>query len=285
MTLQLCDLDLVQEDTKSSSLKAKECKRIGCLCPRHLGEVVAYFCEDCLKAGCTLCFMIDHHKHKAKVMLDRESDEGSFGQTGIFFPPEFTIDGLLSSLNEDLQTIDLRSETAQDQVKACVTCCKSQLEINKKVLIDHINAVKKAKLNFLQEQQKQLHKTRDELASSFSYAKKFLESDDKFSLLCAEKEITKRLAELNEKCYKMIVPTQSDWNLDKIKMIRDGKYVNINKFKEPPNSFSTGIKTVNDLAFKSGSVSVSLSMESEMFQAFVRTCCKELGQKYWLRTK
>ena len=269
----------------TSSSRVKEWERIGCLCPDHLGEVVAFFCEDCSKAGCTLCSMKDHYKHKKKFVADKDTEEGSFGHTGIFFPPEFTIDGLLKKLNEDLQHVDLRSENAQEQIKSCVSTYKNVLETKKKMLIDHVNAVKKAKLKFLQEQQKQLRKTLDELVSSTSYAQRFLESDDHFSLLSAEKEITKRLAELNEKCSKIILPTQRDWNLDKIRMIRDGKYVKINRFPRPPSPPVPGMKTIHDPGFKAASASVSFSVEPEMLQAFVRTCCQELGEKYWLRVR
>ncbi len=274
-----------EEERLSSTSTVKEWERIGCLCPDHLGEVVSFFCEDCSKAGCTLCSMKDHYKHKKNFIADKDIDEGSFGHTGIFFPSEFTIDGLLKKLNEDLQDIDLRSDDAQEKIKSCISAYKDVLEAKKKMLIDHVNAVKKAKIKFLQEQQKQLRKTLDELVSSSSYAKRFLESDDHFSLLSAEKEITKRLAELNEKCSKTILPTQRDWNLDKIKMIRDGKYVKINRFKRPPSPPIPGMKTVHDPGFKATSASLSFSVEPEMLQAFVSTCCQELGEKYWLRVR
>ena len=265
--------------------RLRELERIGCLCPDHLGEVVSFYCEDCSKAGCTLCSMKDHYKHKKMFISDKETGEGSFGHTGIFFPPEFTIDGLLKNLNEELQQIDLRSDDAKDRIKTCVSTYKEGLETKKKLLIDHVNAVKKAKLRFLQEQQKQLRKTLDELVSSVTYAKRYLDSDDHFSLLSAEKEITKRLAELNEKCSKMILPTERDWNLDKIKVIRDGKYVKFNRSRRPPSPPVPGMKTLHDPGFKASSATLSVGMEPETLQAFVRTCCQELGEKYWLRVR
>ncbi len=273
----------LHKETKVSSSKVKEWEKIGCLCPDHLGEVVSFFCEDCIKAACTLCSMNDHYKHSKKFVGDKKVNEGSFGHTGIFFPPEFTIDGILIKLNEDLQDIDLRSEDSQEAIKSCISTYKDVLEAKKKMLIDHVNAVKKAKIKFLQEQQKQLRKTLDELVSSSSYAARYLESDDHFSLLSAEKEITKRLAELNEKCSKITLPTQKDWNLDKIKMIRDGKYTKINRFKQPPSPPTPGMKTIHDSGFRVTSASLSFNVEPEVFQAFVRTCCQELGEKYWLR--
>lgn len=274
------------ESTDSTLKKGvKHLDRIGHLCknPNHVGEVVSFYCEDCSKAGCTLCSMKDHYNHKKVFMSDQETDEGSFGHTGIFFPPEFTIDGLLKNLNEDLQQIDVRSEDAKEKIKTCVSTYKDSLETKKKLLIDHINAVKRAKLNFLQEQQKQLRKTLEELVGSVSYAKRYLESDDHFGLLSAEKEITKRLVELNEKCSKVVLPTEREWNLDKIKVIRDGKYVKFNRSRRLPSPQVPGIKTIHDPEFKPVSVALIFNMEQYTLQAFIRTCCQELGEKYWLR--
>ena len=81
----------------------KEWERLGGLCDEHLGEVIVFFCHDCSKASCTICSMRYHHQHKKSYMDMDGADEGSFGHTGIFFPPEFTLDGLLKKLNEDLQ--------------------------------------------------------------------------------------------------------------------------------------------------------------------------------------
>ena len=263
----------------------KEWDRVGCLCGEHLGEVVSFFCDDCLRAGCMLCCMRDHYGHKKRCIGTEGIDDGLFGHTGIFFPPEFTIEGLLKNLNDDLQQIDLHSPDAKDKINGCIGRHKGALETQKRMLIDHVNAVKKAKLKYLQEQQKHLQKTLEELNSSVVYAKKFLESDDHFSLLAAEKEITRRVAELNEKCSKITLPTERDWNLDKIKVIRDGKYVKVNRGKRPQSATKPGMKTVHDPSFKATSVKISLSVDADVLQAFVRTCCEELGEKYWLRVR
>ena len=275
-------------DGKPSGLvpeAAREWDRIGCLCNEHLGEVVSFFCDDCSQSGCTLCFMRDHYGHNKRYVSTENIDDGLFGHTGIFFPPEFTIEGLLRDLNKDLQQIDLRAPESKELIQESIGRHKNVLETQKRMLIDHVNAVKKAKLKYLQEQQKQLQKTLEELNSSVTYAKRFLESDDHFSLLAAEKEITRRLAELNEKCSKITLPTEGDWNLDKIKVIRDGKYVKVNRGRRPPPSPRPGVKTVHDPSFKATSVKLSFSMESDMFHMFIRTCCQELGEKYWLRTR
>lgn len=264
---------------------AKEWDKIGCLCVEHLGEVVSFFCDDCTQAGCTLCFMRDHCGHRKKYVGTEGIDDGLFGHTGIFFPPEFTVEGLLKNLNEDLQDIDLQAPGARDQIKQCIRRHKTVLETQKRMLIDHVNAVKKAKLKYLQEQQKHLQKTLEELNSSVLYAKKFLDSDDHFSLLTAEKEITRRLAELNEKCSKITLPTEGDWNLDKIKVIRDGRYVKVNRGRRLPPPPKAGMKTVHDASFKATTVKLSFGMDSDMFHSFVRTCCQELGEKYWLRVR
>lgn len=268
-----------------SSEGIKEWDRVGFLCPVHLGEVVSYFCDDCGKSCCTICAMLDHYMHKKQYARSEGIEDGLFGHTGIFFPSEFTIEGLLKKVNDDLQHIDLKSPDAKEKIKACVSLHKGVLETKKRTLIDHVNAVKKAKLKYLQEQQKHLRKTLDELNGSVSYAKRFLDSEDHFSLLSAEKEITRRLAELNEKCSKIALPTERDWNLDKIKVIRDGKYVRVNRSRRPPTPPKPGMKTVHDAAFKATSVKLSLSVEPETFQAIVRTCCQELGEKYWLRVR
>lgn len=265
--------------------EAEELDRFGCLCPEHLGEVVSFFCDDCTQSGCALCLMRDHHGHKKRYVGTEGVDEGLFGHTGIFFPPEFTIEGLLKNLNEDLQGVDLHATNAKEQIRECVSRHKGVLETQKRMLIDHVNAVKKAKLKYLQEQQKYLRKTLQELNSSVTYARKFLESDDHFTLLVAEKEITRRMAELNEKCSKITLPTERDWNLDKIKVIRDGKYVRVNRGRRLPPPPKPGMKTVHDPAFKATSVKLSFSMDTEVFHAFVRTCCHELGEKYWLRVR
>ena len=263
---------------------SKEWDRLGCLCPEHLGEVVSFFCDDCSTSGCTVCIMRDHHGHNEKYIGIEGAEEGHFGHTGIFFPSKFTIEGLLKYLNEDLQHIDLKAPDAKDKIKVCIGKYKGVLESEKRELIDHVNAVKKAKLKYLQEQQKHLRKTLEELNSSVSYAKNYVESDDSLGIVVAEKEITRRLAELDEKCLKISLPTEKDWNLDKIKVIREGKYVRVNRSKMPPPPPKPGMKTVHDPSFKPAAAKLSCSMEPEMFQAFVKTCCQELGEKY-LRTK
>lgn len=270
---------------KPKVFKPEDSDRVGCLCPEHLGEVLSFFCDDCTQLGCALCLMRDHHGHKKRYVGTEGIDEGLFGHTGIFFPPEFTIEGLLKNLNEDLQQVDLHATNAKEQIKECVGRHKSILETQKRMLIDHVNAVKKAKLKYLNEQQKHLRKTLQDLNSSVTYARRFLESDDHFSLLVAEKEITRRMAELNEKCSKITLPTERDWNLDKIKVIRDGKYVRVNRGRRLPPPPKPGMKTVHDPAFKATSVKLCFSMDADMFHAFVRTCCHELGEKYWLRVR
>ena len=278
----------VERDRRPTGLSSdgiKEWERVGFLCAVHLGEVVSYFCNDCGKSCCTICAMLDHFLHKKLYARSEGIEDGLFGHTGIFFPSEFTIEGLLKKVNDDLQCIDLKSPDAKEKIKACIALHKSTLESKKRTLIEHVNAVKKAKLKYLQEQQKHLRRTLDELNGSVSYATRFLESEDHFSLLSAEKEITRRLAELSEKCSKITLPTERDWNLDKIKVIRDGKYVRVNRSRRPPTPPKPGMKTVHDAAFKATSAKLSLSVEPETFQALVRTCCQELGEKYWLRVR
>lgn len=285
MSTSLCGNDKDKKAVGLSTERFKELERVGFLCPVHLGEVVSYFCDDCGKSCCTICAMLEHYLHTKRYARSESIEDGLFGHTGIFFPSEFTIEGLLKKVNDDLQHIDLKSPDAKEKIKACVTLHKGVLETKKRTLIDHVNAVKKAKLKYLQEQQKHLRKTLDELNGSVSYAKRYLETDDHFSLLSAEKEITRRLAELNEKCSKITLPTERDWNLDKIKVIRDGKYVRVNRSRRPPTPPKPGMKTVHDAGFKATSVKLSLTVEPDTFQAIVRTCCQELGEKYWLRVR
>lgn len=285
----------------------KEWDRLGSLCmePDHLGEVVVFFCHDCSKSGCSICCMKDHYQHKKTYMDLTGMDEGAFGHTGIFFPSEFTLEGLFKKLNEDLQGIDIRAENAKDQIRACVDRHKVNIETNKKKLVDHVNAVKKARLKHLQEQQKQLRKNLDWLISIVLFTNQHFDSDDPFSLLLAEKEITRRVAELNEKCCKVSLPSERDWNLDKIKVIKDGKYVQANQSQKhsttsphPDGSMAKGgagdtkgggvvpgMRTIHDSTFKAASVKVGFEMEPAMIQEFVKVCCQELGEKYRLKVK
>lgn len=278
-----------ETDTPTSVLQrardSREWEKVGGLCDHHLGEVVSFFCEDCTRAACTLCGMKDHHGHAKRYVGSEGVEDGLFGHTGIFFPPEFTIEGLLKSVNEELQTVDLFDSSADEKIKDCVKKHKVSIERQKRMLIEHVNAVKKAKLKYLQEQQKHLQKTLEDLNSSATHAKRFLDSDDHFGLLSAEKEITRRLAELNEKCSKTTLPTERDWNLDKIKVIRDGKYVKANRGKKPNPPPKPGMRTIHDASFKASAASVSFSVEPDTFQTFVRTCCQEMGDRYWLRTR
>ncbi len=274
----------------------KEWDRLGSLCLDHLGEVVVFFCQHCSKSGCSICCMEDHYEHKKTYMdFGGVMDEGAFGHTGIFFPPEFTLEGLFKKLNEDLQGIDIRAENAKDQIRICVERHKANLESTKKKLVDHVNAVKKARLKHLQEQQKQLRKNLDWLISIILFTNQHFDSDDPFSLLLAEKEITRRVVELNEKCCKVSLPSERDWNLDKIKVIKDGKYVWANQSqKHPPSSSpaapdgkggTPGMKSIHDSTFKATSVKIGFEMEPAMIQAFVQVCCEELGEKYRLTVK
>ena len=260
-------------------------ERIGALCDEHLGEVLLFFCLDCSRAVCTVCCMKHHCKHRKKFVATHGIDDGMFGHTGIFFPPEFTVDGLFRNANKELQDIDLNSSDASEKIRACISHHKGIVEKKKKMLIEHVNAVKKAKLKYLQDQQKQLRKTLDELNGSMIYARRYLETEDHFSLLLAEKEITRRLAELNEKCSKITLPTEQDWNLDKIKVIRDGRYVRVNHSRHLPSPPKPGMKTIHDSGFNATSAKLSFTMEADVFDEFVRTCCQELGEKYWLRVR
>lgn len=276
-----------------SQAGVKEWDRLGGLCPDHLGEVVVMFCQDCCKSGCSICCMKDHYQHKKTYMDIGGTGEGSFGHTGIFFPSDFTLEGLFKRLNEDLQGVDIRAADAKDRIKACVAKHKARLESTKKDLVDHVNAVKRARLKYLQEQQKQLRKNLDWLISLVLFTNQHFDSDDPFSLLLAEKEITRRVAELNEKCCKISLPTERDWNLDKIKVIRDGKYVWANQSQKralssthggmhTAGATATGVRTVHDASFSATSVKASFDMAPEMLKEFVRVCCEELGEEYHL---
>ena len=264
---------------------AREWEKLGCLCPVHIGEVVCFFCVDCMQACCTVCGMTDHYshtkKHRGEVAVD-----GQFGHTGLFFPPEFMIEGVLKTLNKDLQHVDMFRANAAERVKQCFSQHQIALEAQKRTLIDHINAVKKARLKYLQEQQKQLQKTFEELTATMAHIRKYSDSDDDFSFLAAEKETTRRVAELNEKCSKIALPTEEDWGLDKTRVVRDGQYVKVNRGRRPlPPPPRPGIKSIHDPTFKATSAKLHLSLEPDMFSAFVRTCCQELGEKYWLRVQ
>ena len=263
----------------------REWDRLGGLCMEHLGEVVAMFCVDCSKSGCSICCMKDHYKHELTYMDMGGTRDGSFGQTGIFFPSEFTLEGLFKKLNEDLQDIDIRAADAKERIRACVSKHKTRLESTKKELVDHINAVKKARLKFLQEQQKQLRKNLDWLIGLVLFTNQHFDSDDPFSLLLAEKEITRRVMELNEKCCKISLPTEQEWNLDKIKVIRDGKYVWANQSQKRATSrtLRPGVgTTVHDTTFSATSVKVGFEMAPGMLNEFVKVCCQELGEDFKL---
>lgn len=261
----------------------KEWDRLGGLCMDHLGEVMVLFCHDCSKAGCSICCMKDHYKHKTTHMNANGEREGMFGHTGIFFPAEFTVEGLFRKLNGDLLEIDIRAENSKDQIKSCVEKHRARLETAKKRLVDHVNAVKKARLKYLQEQQKQLRKNLDLLISIVLFTNQHFDSDDPFSLLLAEKEITRRVAELNEKCCKISLPSEQDWNLDKIKVIRDGKYVWANQSRKSAHHARPGVRTVHDSTFSATSVKVGFDMEPGMLGEFVKVCCQELGEEFNLK--
>jgi len=260
----------------------KEWKRIGCLCREHLGEVLFFFCLDCNKACCTVCSMRYHHKHNSIFEDVVGANEGAFGHTGIFFPPEFTVEGILKELNEELQKIDIRGPNAKEKIKACVEKHKAKIESSKKDLIDHVTAVKKARLKHLKEQQKHLRKNLDSLIGVVAFMKEHLDSSDKFSILLAEKEITRRVAELNEKCSRITLPTEHDWNLDKIKVVRDGKYVQApQRLRASSHSqFGEGkMRNVNDFRFGAVTAKVEFDVEEEVMQSFVQHCHTELIQK------
>ena len=264
----------------------KEWNRLGCLCQEHLGEVFFYFCLDCNKACCTVCSMKYHHKHNKRLEDVAEGSDGAFGHTGIFFPPDFTVEGILKELNEDLQGIDIRAENSKEQIKACVEKHKAKIESSKKDLVDHVTAVKKARLKFLKEQQKHLKKNLDSLIGVVGFMKEHLDSDDQFSILLAEKEITRRVAELNEKCSRMSLPSEQDWNLDQIKVVRDGKYVQAPQRLRPTHSqaMQGGKRNVNDFRFNTACAKVEFDMDKEVMQNFVKLCHMELidKQKSWL---
>ena len=276
----------------------KEWERLGSLCMEHLGEVVVFFCHKCSKSGCSICCMKDHYDHEKTYMDISGVDEGAFGHTGIFFPPEFTLEGLFKKLNEDLQGIDIRAEDAKERIRACVDRHKANLESTKKKLVDHVNAVKKARLKYLQEQQKQLRKNLDWLINIVLFTNQHFDSDDPFSLLLAEKEITRRVAELNEKCCKVSLPSERDWNLDKIKVIKDGKYVWANqsqKYSSTPDGSSggaseeekrseiPGIRTIHDTTFKAASVKVGFEMDPAMIKQFVKVCVQKMKEERKLK--
>lgn len=264
---------------------ASEWLRLGCLCPEHLGEVVSYFCSDCSRSCCTICSMRDHYKHQKSFVDTGERDEGAFGHTGIFFPSQFTIEGLLKELNEDLQSVDIRAGDAKEQIKACVERHKAKIESSKKDLVEHVTAVKRARLKFLKEQQKRLRKNLDCLIGVVEVMKKHLDSDDHFSILLAEKEITRRVAELNEKCAKVSLPSEQDWNLDKIKVVCDGKYVCAGQLQKNTltHGMQGGVRSVNDVRFNATCAKVEFEMDPEVMKQFVKVCCVELGEKYKLR--
>lgn len=270
-------LDLTQEGPS-------EWDRLGCLCPEHLGEVVSYFCSDCRRSCCTICSMSDHHKHQKSFVDTGEMDEGAFGHTSIFFPSQFTIEGLLRRLNEDLQSVDIRADNAKEEIKACVKRHKDKLESSKKDLVEHVTAVKRARLKYLQEQQKRLRKNVDTLISMVEVMKKHLDSDDHFGILLAEKWLTRRVAELNEKCSKISLPSEQDWNLDKIKVVCDGKYVCAEQHpKALAHGMQGGVRSVHDVRFNAACANVEFEMKPEMARQFVRVCCVELGKWYKLR--
>ena len=263
---------------------ASEWDRLGCLCPKHLGEVVSYFCSDCRRSCCTICSMSDHHRHHKSFVDTGEMDEGAFGHTGIFFPSQFTIEGLLKRLNEDLQNVDIRADDAKEQIKACVKRHKAKLESSKKNLVEHVTAVKKAKLKYLQEQQKRLRKNLDCLVDMVEVMKKHLDSDDHFSILLAEKWLTRRVAELNEKCSKISLPSEQDWNLDKIKVVCDGKYVCAGQHPKSLGGLGKGrVRSVHDIRFNATYADVEFEIAPELMRQLVKVCCVELGEKYKLQ--
>ncbi len=284
------EISIKEESSKEDSYESKEYptitpeseeewKRLGCLCREHLGEVLFFFCLDCGQACCTVCCMRYHHKHNTMFQDIVEDNEGAFGHTGIFFPPQFTVEGILRKLNEDLQKIDIKSGNSKEQIKACVEKHKAKIESSKKDLIDHVTAVKKARLKFLQEQQKHLRKNLDSLIGVVGFMKEHLDSDDQFSILLAEKEITRRVAELNEKCSRVTLPSEHDWNLDKIKVVRDGKYVQApHRQRVLPQSHpgQEGRRSVADIRFNSFSAKVEFDMDQEVMQDFVKLCHGEL---------
>ena len=271
--------------TNLTAQGTKEWEKLGSLCPVHIGEVMCFFCVDCMQTCCTVCGMTDHYNHK-KIHRGEVIADGRFGHTGIFFPQEFVIEGVLKSLNEDLQHVDIHTPEASERVKQCISHHQTLLAVHKRSLIDHINAVKKARLKYLQRQQKQLHKTFEELTATRAHIQKYSDSDDDFSFLASEKESTRRIAELNEKCCKMSLPTEEDWGLGKITVVRNGQYVKVNRHRRPqPPPIQPGVRSLHDPTFRPSSVKLHFSLEPGMFAAFVRTCCQELGEKYWLRVQ
>ena len=278
----------VDEEWKPANLTAegvREWQKLGCLCPVHIGETVCFFCVDCMQACCSVCGMTDHYNHQKKHRGEVIPD-GQFGHTGLFFPPDFIVQGVLKSLNEDLQHVDIHTPKASERVKQCISSHQTALAAQKRSLIDHINAVKKARLKYLQRQQKHLHKTFEELTATRAHIQKYTDSDDDFSFLASEKETTRRVAELNERCSKMVLPTEEDWGLDKIRVVRNGQYVEVNRGRRPPpRPPRPGVKTLQDPTFRATSVKLHFSLEPDMFAAFVRACCQELGEKYWLRVQ
>ena len=277
--------NVVEEEwvpTNLTAQGAREWEKLGGLCPVHIGESVCFFCVDCMQACCTVCGMTDHcnhqKKHRGEVI-----PEGKFGHTGLFFPSEFLIEGVLKSLNEDLQNVDIE---ASERIEQCFSSHQTALAAHKRSLIDHINAVKKARLKYLQGQQKQLRKTCEELTATRAHIQKYSDSDDDFSFLAAEKESTRRVAELNERCSKMSLPTEGDWGLDNITVVRNGVHVKVNRGRRPPPlPPRPGVKSLHDPTFRATSVKLHFSLEPDMFAAFVKTCCQELGEKYWLRVQ
>lgn len=271
--------------TNLTSQGAWEWEKLGNLCTVHIGELVCFFCVDCMQACCTVCGMTDHYNHTKKHRWKTITD-GQFGHTGLFFPPEFLVEGVHKAVNEDLQHVDIHEVHPAEKIKECFSRHQTALAAHKRHLIDHINAVKKARLKYLQRQQKQLQKTFEELTATRAHIEKYSESDDDLSFLASEKETTRRVAELNERCSNIVLPAEKDWGLDSIKVLRNGQYVEVHRGRLPPPApLRQGMKTFHDPTFQATSVKLHFSLEPDMFAAFVRTCCKELGEKYWLRVQ
>lgn len=242
-------------------------ENLGKLCPKHIGEVINFYCTKCNEAGCTVCIMYEHSSHTCTSFPPPGWNEGTFGSSGLYLPPEFTVEGCLKCMSEKLCKIDLHSTTAQIKIRNCAIMEKRNLDAEKKSLEAHIAAVKSAKINYILVHQRNVMALQEDVKQTLSCVKQFIELKDHIKLLESSIDLTRRLMQLQLKCSQLKMPDHKDLNIrsddddgdDGREYMHERNVVSFREMAKSPTA----------------SAQIKLYMHPDHFKSFT-SCCLEL---------
>ncbi|XP_065899018.1 uncharacterized protein [Dysidea avara] len=239
---------------------------LGKLCPKHIGEVINFYCTKCREPGCTVCIMYAHSSHPITCFPAPGWNEGTFGSSGLYLPPEFTVEGCLKCMSEKLCKIDLHPATAQIEIRSCALMEKRSLDAEKKSLEAHIAAVKSAKINYILVHQRNVTALQEDIKKTVSCVRKFIDYKDHVKLLESSIDLTRRLMQLQLKCSQLKMPDHKDLNIksdddddDRMEYMHERRVVTFSEMTKSPTA----------------TAQISFFMRPEPFKTFT-SCCLEL---------